>query len=230
MSDLSGKRTRIRLHNVGASACKPERFAAVLATGVALMLLVGCGSSGKPAATTALPAKHGSLSSTGVGRSVPAGTVAADFALRDQHGDIVRLSDERGKITLLTFLYTHCVDVCPLIAEELNAVLRDLGPARNEARVLAVSVDPRFDTPEAITHFVAAHRLLPEFQYLRGTAAQLKLVWQAYNVLVIPKNPDLMAHTASITLIDRQGEPRLVYPATATAAEILRDAKRLLRG
>jgi len=45
----------------------------------------------------------------------------------------------------------------------------------------------------------------------------------------VPKNPDVMAHTASITLIDRHGRPRIVYPATATAQDILPAVKRLLR-
>jgi protein SCO1/2 len=150
--------------------------------------------------------------------------------LRDQHGELVRLSDQRGGVTILTFLYTHCVDVCPLIATQLNAVLRDLGSDRTRTRVLAVSVDPRYDTRKAIRQFVAERRLLPEFHYLHGTAAELKPVWQAYNILVVPKNPDVMAHTASITLIDRSGKARIVYPATATATDILPSAKRLLRG
>jgi len=46
---------------------------------------------------------------------------------------------------------------------------------------------------------------------------------------VVPKNPDVMAHTASITLIDRHGKARIVYAATATARDILPDTERLLR-
>ena len=51
---------------------------------------------------------------------------AQDFALRDYHGKIVRLSGQRGRVVLLTFLYTRCPDVCPLLAANLNAVLRSL--------------------------------------------------------------------------------------------------------
>jgi protein SCO1 len=187
----------------------------------------GCGASG--GSHTARPA-HGRPASAGVGQVVPAGTATADFALRDQHGDLVRLSGQRGRVTILTFLYTHCVDVCPLIATQLNAVLQQLGSDRTRTRVLAVSVDPRFDTRKAIRQFIAERRLLPEFHYLHGTAAELKPVWQAYNILVVPKNPDVMAHTASITLIDRSGKARIVYPATASASDILPATKRLLRG
>ena len=48
------------------------------------------------------------------------------------HGKIVRLSGQRGRVVLLTFLYTRCPDVCPLLAANLNAVLRSLG-AKSDA-------------------------------------------------------------------------------------------------
>jgi protein SCO1/2 len=195
----------------------------VPATAVAA-LLTGCGSS-TPKAASPSPQPQPSTP----GQTVPAATVAADFALRDQNGQLVRLWDRRGGVTILTFLYTHCLDVCPLIANELNGVVAGLGSQRAHARVLAVSVDPRFDTQGAVTRFVRERHLLPQFHYLRGTAAQLKPIWQAYNVLVVPKNPDVMAHTASITLIDRHGQARVVYPATATVQDILPAVERLLR-
>jgi protein SCO1/2 len=202
-----------------------RRAAPIAATAAAVALLAGCGGSSQREAAR----PHATSTAPSPGQTVPAGTVAADFALRDQHGRLVRLSDNRSGITLVTFLYTHCVDVCPLIATELNGVLRGLGARRSDARVLAVSVDPRFDTAAAVDRFVRERHLLSQFHYLRGTAAQLKPIWQAYNILVVPKNPDVMAHTASITLIDGKGRARLVYSATATTREILPDARRLLR-
>ena len=60
------------------------------------------------------------------------------------------MSSQRGRFTLVTFLYTNCPDVCPLIAEHLNTALRQLGTTRADTRVLAVSVDPNGDTPSAV--------------------------------------------------------------------------------
>ena len=45
---------------------------------------------------------------------------APDFQLPDQHGEIIRLSDQRGKVVVLSFLYTHCRDVCPLTAAKFK--------------------------------------------------------------------------------------------------------------
>ena len=62
-------------------------------------------------------------------------------SLRDQHGQLVSLASERGKFVIVTFLYTHCKNVCPIVASQLNQTLRDLEPsARSDVRVLAVSV------------------------------------------------------------------------------------------
>jgi cytochrome oxidase Cu insertion factor (SCO1/SenC/PrrC family) len=41
---------------------------------------------------------------------------APDFRLMDQHGDLVSLSDFKGKVVVLTFFDSQCQDVCPLTA------------------------------------------------------------------------------------------------------------------
>jgi len=49
-----------------------------------------------------------------------------DFTLTDQSGRKVSMSDQRGKLVLVTFLYTNCPDVCPLITQNLNQALQML--------------------------------------------------------------------------------------------------------
>jgi hypothetical protein len=82
--------------------------------------------------------------------------LAPNFALRDQDGQTVELSRLRGKAVLLTFLYTHCPDACPLTAVRLNRALAALGPERTRVRVLAVSVDPHGDTRQAVAGFISS--------------------------------------------------------------------------
>jgi protein SCO1 len=155
---------------------------------------------------------------------------APDFALRDQDGRLVRLSAERGRFVVLAFLYTHCRDVCPLVAEQLNEALRELGPARSSVRVLAVSVDPRGDTPDAVRRFVRLHRLLPQFRYLIGTRQWLEPVWRAYHLVVYPSGPDVVAHSSFELLVDRAGIERALYTSHVRAREVVRDLRALERG
>jgi protein SCO1/2 len=157
----------------------------------------------------------------------PAPTPA--FALRDQDGRIVRLGQQRGKVVLLTFLYTHCPDVCPLTARNLNRALRLVGARRTGVRVLAISVDPRGDTPSAVRGFVRAHRLLPEFRYLTGARDTIRSVLRAYGVKSLAQAGDRVDHTLYTVLLDKRLRARVLFDATATPASVAHDVRVLLR-
>src|SRR5438034_11726188 len=100
------------------------------------LVVTGCGSSEKTA-TVPLPPKVAKSKFQGAAVTIPA--PAPNFTLHDESGAAVSLHGQRGKIVLVTFLYTHCPDVCPLIASNLNTALRNLGSKRAQVRVLAVS-------------------------------------------------------------------------------------------
>jgi protein SCO1/2 len=159
---------------------------------------------------------------------VLASAEATDFALRDQTGRSVSLSAQRGKVVLLTFLYTNCRDVCPRIADTIDAALGRLGAGVDHVRALAVSVDPVGDTPLAVRRFAASHRLRPQFRYLTGTRAELQPVWQAYNVLAEAPPNGAVSHSSFILLIGRSGRPLLYYPPNVSAPVLARDVRRAL--
>jgi protein SCO1/2 len=188
----------------------------------AVLLLAGCGGSNSSAPTTTRASRF-------AGAALVNGTPAPGFALRDQSGRVVRLSAERGRFVIVTFLYTNCPDVCPLIASNLNTALRELGPRRREVRVLAVSVDPKGDTPTAVRAYARAHRLVPQFRYLIGTAAELRRVWARYDVLAVARKPDLVDHVAYTVLVDREGKRRVVYGSEVKARQVLHDLRVLLK-
>ena len=203
------------------------KTAALLAATSALAL--GVSACGGSEALAPQPKAAAAAKSAFEGHELHGPVTAADFALRDQHGRLVRLSAQRGKLVLVTFLYTHCTDICPVIANQLNQALRELYHQRTSVRILAVSVDPKGDTPRAVRKFVRDHRLLPEFHYLVGRPAQLARVWQAYNVQVLQRNPESVGHSGYIYLLDRRGKPRVFYSATATAQQVAHDLRLLLR-
>jgi protein SCO1/2 len=152
------------------------------------------------------------------------------FTLHDQSGRKVSLEGERGKLVLLTFLYTHCKDVCPLTAQNLSAAVRLLGRKANDVRVLAVSVDPRGDTPKSVRHFIRSHRLAPEFHYLIGSKAQLEPIWRVYGVTPVKRGKGDLDHTLYTVLADGSGKARVLYDATATPTNVAHDLRLLLAG
>jgi len=140
----------------------------------------------------------------------------------------VTLAGQRGRYVLVTFLYVHCPDVCPLIAQNLNAALRQLGAARRRVRVLAVSVDPRGDTRVAVRRYIAERGLLPQFRYLVGTKAELTRAWAAWHVIAVRQTPEVVDHVAYTALVDPTGKQRVLYDSRVTAAQVLHDVRKLM--
>lgn len=152
-----------------------------------------------------------------------------DFALRDQHGRLIRLSAQRGKVVVLTFLYTHCPELCPLTAVHIDEAVGRLGALRKGVTVLAVSVDPRGDTPASVRQFVRSHRLGPEFHYLTASRRILAPLWQKYDVKSVSVGGSDPDHTLYVLLLDRSGKTRVLFDATAEPAAMTHDL-RLLAG
>ena len=192
-----------------------------------LSLVVFGGSSGPalPGGVRESPAASGFLGTL----ALPA-KQAPPIQLRNYLGQPVSLAAYRGRAVLVTFLYTHCPDVCPLIASNLRVALNLLGSRAADAQVIAVSVDPRGDTRRAVAGFLAAHQMLGRMQYLLGSPAQLARTWRAWNVGSSRQagQPDLVAHSALVYGISASGRLTTLYPASFEPAEIVHDVPRLL--
>ena len=132
-------------------------------------------------------------------------SAAPRIALRDQHGRRVDSARLGGGPYLVTFLYTHCVDACPLIGSEIGDALGRLGARANRVAVLAVSVDPRGDTPAAARAWLRERALPAQFHYLLGSTRQLAPVWRDW---YLPAPVDPQTHDASVWLVDGRGRLR----------------------
>ena len=189
----------------------------------AALTLAGCGGSHAALTTTT----HRAATTQLDGARVP-NRIAPPIALHDAGGHRVTLASFRGGYTLVTFLYTHCPDVCPLIAANLNQALHLVAARRHHVNVIAVSVDPSGDTPAAVRAFVREKHLAPQFHYLIGTRAELRPVWVAYNVTAVAQQAKLVTHVAYTMLVDPSGRERLVYDAQVRAGEVAHDLDALL--
>lgn len=161
-----------------------------------------------------------------VGDPLP-GALAPDFTLTDgPTGETVTLSKLAGRAVLLTFLYTACVDTCPLTAETIRQARDRLGDSAKNVVLIAISVDPRGDTPATTQRFVADHRLEGSLRYLIGPRAALDRVWQAYGIVQAVTERDVL-HTDVIYLIDKKERGRVVLRSTVTADDLAADLRLL---
>lgn len=190
---------------------------------LAAALLAGCGAAEAQKIVKPPPAKQ-----TFAGSAVTPPRAAQPIALHDAWGRPVSLAALRGRYVLVTFLYTHCPDVCPLIAQNLNATLVRLGQKRDRVRVLAVSVDPKGDTRAAVRRYIAERHLVTQFRYLLGTPAELRKVWAAWHVLAVRSGPDVVDHVAYTALIDPAGRERVLYDSSVKYRQVLHDLRLLM--
>ncbi len=196
-----------------------RRALGLVGAGLGLTLLAGCNGD---------PAWH----SIDVSGSSPP---LAFTMTRAADGNEVTQADYRGRIVMLYFGYTYCPDVCPTTLANVADILKRLGPAARDVRVLFVTVDPNRDTLPVLAQYVK--NFAPQIDGLRGTADQLAALARRYRVVysVSPATKDHayeVTHSSAIYVFDRSGAARLLIPSLATPhpdiAGATADLKRLI--
>ena len=184
----------------------------VIALGAIVLAAASGGDDPKPVAED----------NTFAGASMPEGLFAPDFELKNQDGETVSMRSLRGKPVVVTFLYTHCEDTCPIQAQTVRGALDDLG---HDVPALAIAVDPPNDTPQSARKFLAEQRVTGRLDFVLGSRAQLRPVWDGFGV-----RPQRVTeeHNARITLVDARGIQRVGYPGSEATPERLAHDLRLL--
>ncbi len=171
-----------------------------------------------------IPPKQGEI-----GRKA-AREIVSNFTLIDQDDKRFRFADARGKLVLITFIFTTCPDVCPLLTAKFAAIQRELAAKkRNDYLLLSITTDPQTDTSTVLKAYAAHYKPdLRHWLFLTGSREQLAKVWKEFGVTVQSAGPGQIEHTALTTLIDRRGVRRFDYYTDRwQEKEILRDMASL---
>ena len=154
----------------------------------------------------------------------PLGT-AADATLLDSDGHGLRLHELLGdRVVVLSFIYTRCSDVngCPLAGHVLKRVQDRLlaAPAlADRVRLLSISFDPQYDTPEVLRDY-AAHLRSPVFDWrflTAGSEPAIDELLDAYGQGVIREHDadgralGSISHLLRVYLVDRALRIRNIY-------------------
>jgi protein SCO1 len=156
------------------------------------------------------------------GATMPADARAPGFQLRDEQGEQVSMRGLRGQPVVVTFLYSHCQDTCPITAQTIRGALDDLG---HDVPALAISVAPSNDTPASARKFLAEQRTGGRIRFVLGSRAQLRPIWTGYGITPQRVTEEHLAH---ITLVDARGFQRVGYPIAQATPERLAHDLRLL--
>jgi protein SCO1/2 len=157
---------------------------------------------------------------------------APEIALPSSHGDF-KLSRYRGKVVVLEFGYTTCVDVCPVSLAALADARKKLGAAGADVQVVFISVDPARDPPARLKTYLATFD--PSFIGVTGSQAQIDALLKAYGISAAKRVPGgdarnyFMSHSSYLYFIDRKGMQRAMMPFGRPSDEMVHDLKILLQ-
>lgn len=145
----------------------------------------------------------------------PVDSQAPDFALQDAAGRPVRMTDLRGKVVVLHFIYTNCVDFCPLHTEliaTLQAMINKT-PMKDMVEFVTITTDPKRDTGQVLTDHGSAHGLDPvNWMFLTAGPEQpentTRTLAKAYGLEFTQTEDGEQMHGVVTHVIDQDGRLR----------------------
>src|SRR5262249_54660311 len=157
---------------------------------------------------------------------------APRFALTSQDGMPVALADFRGKVVAVTFIYTSCVDTCPVLTALMAYVQDKLGPLLGRGTAfVSITVDPERDTPEVLKQYAETFGAdLNGWAFLTGAPAAIQEVVLRYGAFAAKNAGGQVDHTFLTSIVDRSGTLRVQYLGVRfDPDEFRRDLLRLVK-
>jgi protein SCO1/2 len=138
---------------------------------------------------------------------------APAFALTSQDGTPVALADFRDKVVAVTFIYTSCMDTCPVLTALMAYVQDKLGPDFGERiAFVSITVDPERDTPEVLKRYAETFGAdLKGWAFLTGAPDAIRGVIRRYGVFAAKNADGQVDHTFLTSIVDRNGMLRVQY-------------------
>ena len=160
------------------------------------------------------------------GGTLSPGTRVPDFLLTDQLGRNVHLSDFRGQVVAVNFIYTRCPlpDVCPRLSANFARLQRRFRERLGRGLVLlSISIDPQHDTPEVLQGYGKIWGANPEgWRFLTGGTREIRQVAERFG-MVYWAEEGMLAHTSDTGVIARDGRLAAIVEGSTYAVSQLGD-------
>jgi protein SCO1/2 len=160
---------------------------------------------------------------------------AVDFSLTDQNGKVLRLSDLKGKVLLVSFIFTTCNGTCPATTHrmaQLQQEFKNRGFFMNDrVRLLSISLDPARDTPEVLRGYMRLYDLdASSWSFVTGSLGDVSRTITAWGMWARPSANGQLDHPSRIFLVDGQRQVREIYNLSfLRPAWVVEDVELLLK-
>jgi protein SCO1/2 len=141
---------------------------------------------------------------------------APDFTLTDQAGKPLRSAELRGKVLLVSFVFTTCSGNCPATTHRMGLVQRELKAAGllkgDRVRLLSITLDPKRDTQEVLRGYMWLYDADPaSWSFLTGAPEEVAKVVAAWGMWARPSANAQLDHPSRVFLVDPRGHVREIY-------------------
>jgi protein SCO1/2 len=162
---------------------------------------------------------------------VPAtGDKVPDFVLLNELGKKVSLKTLRGKVVVMTFIYTRCPlsDYCPRMSHNFAAIDKSLAMDKSlyaKTHLISVSFDPVYDTPKVLKSYGAAYtgryanETFDHWEFAAPTVKELPQMEQWFDVGVTPGSSGTLQHSLSTVIIGNDGKIVAFWPTNDWAIQ-----------
>jgi protein SCO1/2 len=167
------------------------------------------------------------------------GDALPDFRLVNQDGKPLSLRKYRGKVVLLTFIYTRCPvpEYCTLMSNNFAAIDQELqsdAALFKKTHLVSISFDPEYDTPKVLRSYGAAHtgkfdkETFEHWEFATGEAKEVKRIAQFFGLTYVPEKDEIV-HSLQTALIAPDGKLFKLYSGNKwKPADVLQDIRDLL--
>ena len=140
---------------------------------------------------------------------------APDFALVDAEGRKVTLNQFRGKVVLLSFIFTTCNGSCPATTHRMAKVQGELArhaELKNKVQLVSITLDPERDTPGRLRDYMHLYEIDPaNWCFLTGAKATVDKVLADWGMWAKPSANGQLDHPSRVFLVDPKQRVREVY-------------------
>jgi protein SCO1/2 len=165
------------------------------------------------------------------------GTVTP-FSLVDERGEPFTDAALRGRVTIVSFIFTRCDTICPVTAMKMSRIQEKTFDVGSKVKLVSFSVDPVYDTPERLTAFGQKYQADPErWRFVTGSYENVYAVVEKTFMTSMMRLPDKpsgvpdIAHGGYFLLVDPELHIRGMYDSDRIHQldELMKDARFLAR-
>ncbi|MEO7097156.1 MAG: SCO family protein [Polyangiales bacterium] len=145
--------------------------------------------------------------------------VVPAFTLTDERGHVFTEEALRGHPTIIDFVFTRCDNICPTVSGHMEQLQERILDRRAESiKLLSITVDPTYDTPEKLAAYAQRFHARPDkWRFVTGSVANVKALVEGpfmnlmVNAGLTPSGAPAISHNGHFVLVDGDLHIRGLY-------------------